>query len=369
MEPLEPAVIFVTTRGRREQEFKSLLLEAGYYPVAEVRLRRIKGSKVLSEVKAQIAREYIETYGAKYAVFDRELKPVQVYNVAKQLKIEVLDIVQLILQVFVKHASSAEAKLQIKLASLMYELARAKEKVRLARLGEQPGFRGLGSYEVDVYYNHVKRQITLVKKKLKKVAKRRRLHRAMRAKRGFKTISLAGYTCSGKTTLFNALTKLNQRTGPEPFTTLSTKFALLDIGGESAYLVDTIGFIEHLPPTLIQAFKSTLEETAEANVIILVTDASEPLPIFKSKFDTCIRSLIQAGAVGVPIIVALNKADIADQENLEEVANYVSQCGFDYAVISALKGMGLNALLDKVKAALSLGEVRVNLHPRQYFLT
>lgn len=365
-EPLRKALIFLTSRGRREQEFKSLIVEAGYSPVAELRLRRIKGSKVLSEAKAELARKYIEEYSANFAIFDRELKPVQAYNVAKELKVEVLDIVQLILQVFVKHASSAEAKLQIRLASLMYELARAKEKVRLARLGEQPGFRGLGSYEVDVYYDHVKRQITIVKRKLERVAKRRRLHRAMRIRRGFRTVSLAGYTCSGKTTLFNALTKLNQRTGPEPFTTLSTKFALLNLGSKKVYLVDTIGFIEHLPPTLVQAFNSTLEETAQADAIILVTDVSEPLSVYKTKLNMCIKSLAQAGAVGVPLIIALNKSDIADPANVEEIAHYVSDCGFDYCVISALKGVGLQSLLEKLKAALAAGEVRINLQSRQY---
>ena len=127
-------------------------------------------------------------------IFDNELKPVQAYNLAKETGVEAIDRFQLILEIFAKRASTSEAKLQIQLAKLRYELPRAKEKVKLARMIEQPGFMGLGKYEVDPYYENVRRGISSIREKLKRIRKKRRLHRAHRLELGFSSVSLAGYT-------------------------------------------------------------------------------------------------------------------------------------------------------------------------------
>ena len=160
----------------------------------------------LSGGKIEDLKEIISTVKPDVVVFDEILKPSQNYNLASELKMEILDREALILQIFEKRSSSAESKLQVKLAQARYDMSRAKEKVRLSKKGEQPGFMGLGTFEVDVYYNEIKKRMINIKSKLVKSGKQRKLHREARKRLGFKTISLAGYTSAGKTTLFNALT-------------------------------------------------------------------------------------------------------------------------------------------------------------------
>ena len=176
----------------------------------------------LSGGKIEDFKEIISTVKPDVIVFDEILKPSQNYNLASELKMEILDREALILQIFEKRSSSAESKLQVKLAQARYDMSRAKEKVRLARKGEQPGFMGLGTFEVDVYYNEIKKRMINIKSKLVKSGKQRKLHRQARKRLGFKTISLAGYTSAGKTTLFNELTGEQREKNDELFTTLST---------------------------------------------------------------------------------------------------------------------------------------------------
>ena len=165
-------------------------------------------------------------------VFDEILKPSQNYNIASVLHKEVLDREALILEIFESRASSAESKLQVKLAQLRYEMSRAKEKVRLSNMGEQPGFMGIGKFEVDVYYNDIKHRMQTVRSKLEKAGKQRELHRQGRKRMGFKIISLAGYTSSGKTTLFNKMTGETKAESKELFTTLSTTIRRVTINRE-----------------------------------------------------------------------------------------------------------------------------------------
>ena len=127
--------------------------------------------------KVEELAELVEQKTAEKVIFDNLLRPVQSYNLAKATKVEIIDRFQLILEIFTKRATTAEAQMQIKLASLRYDLAQAKERVRLAKKGEQPGFMGLGAYEVDVYYESVKREIHAIRRKLKKIRVKRVLHR------------------------------------------------------------------------------------------------------------------------------------------------------------------------------------------------
>jgi GTP-binding protein HflX len=166
------------------------------------------------------------------------------------------------------------------LAQLRYELARAREKVRLAKKGEQPGFYGLGRYEVDDYYRDIKRRISTLKKRLEDVAKRRALYRKQRSREGLLSISLAGYTSAGKTTLYKGM-----------FTTLSTYTRALMLhtsNGNSmkVLLSDTVGFISKLPAYMIEAFRSTLEELTFADLVLLVIDISEPLTNIMKKYES-----------------------------------------------------------------------------------
>ena len=257
-----------------------------------------------------------------------------------------IDRFQLILEIFAKRASTLEAKLQIKLATLTYELSRAKEKVRLAKLGEQPGFSGLGKYEVDIYYENVKRRIYKIRDLLKRVKKRRDLHRKSRLKMGFSLISLCGYTNSGKSTLFNAFTGGEAPTDSELFTTLSTKTRLIEVCERKALLTDTVGFIDRLPLLLIEAFHSTLEETVFSDVILLVLDVSEEIGEIRRKLATCLKTLEKINASGIPIVTALNKIDLISKEELEYKMREIDAP--NPVPISALKRWNLKELETKL---------------------
>ena len=275
----------------------------------------------LSGGKIEDLKEIISTVKPDVIVFDEILKPSQNYNLASELKMEILDREALILQIFEKRSSSAESKLQVQLAQARYEMSRARERVRLARGGEQPGFMGLGTFEVDVYYNEIKRRMINIKSKLAKSGKQRELHRQGRKRLGFKTISLAGYTSAGKTTLFNTLTGEQQEKNDELFTTLSTTVRRMTINQDVALISDTVGFISKLPAYMIEAFKSTLEELLYADIIIVVIDASDHLDELRKKFKTCYTTLNDIGVEVDKMVFALNKSELLDGDEILDIVD------------------------------------------------
>lgn len=292
--------------------------------------------------------ELVKETGAQKVIFDNPLKPVQSYNLAKATNVEAIDRFQLILEIFTKRATTAEANLQIQLARLGYELARAKEKVRLARKEEQPGFMGLGAYEVDVYYESVKRQVHAIRRKLKKIRRKRLLHRERRTELGFSSISLAGYTNAGKSSLFNALTKEEVSVDAALFTTLSTTTRLVEISKKKFLLTDTVGFIDRLPLTLIEAFRSTLEETIYSDLIILVVDISEPIDVVEKKLSICLETIERIGASGIPVITALNKIDLLSETEIQHKLENLKGKAPNSAPISALYETNLENLKQEV---------------------
>jgi len=256
--------------------------------------------------------------GAGKIIFDNQLKTRQTYNLAKATHVEVIDRFQLILEIFNRRATTTEAQLQIQLATLRNELKHAKEKVKLAKGSEQPGFMGLGAYEADVYSDAIKRQVQTILKKLTKIREKRVLHRERRTALGFLTISLAGYTKSGKSSLFNALTEETTEVDKALFTTLSTTTRMLAFSNRKFLLTDTVGFIDRLPLSLIEAFHSTLEETIFSDLIILMLDLSEPMEKIEKKLDVCNETIDRLGASGIPTITALNKIDLMSEAEINQ---------------------------------------------------
>lgn len=265
-----------------------------------------------------------------------------------------VDRFQLILEIFLRRASTREAKLQIDLARLRYELANAKEKVRLARIGEQPGFQGLGKYEVDVYYETVRRQVNNIQRKLKDIRKTRELRRQWRRELGFPLVSLAGYTNSGKSTLFNSLANENVPVDAGLFTTLSTTTRMINLFGEKILLTDTVGFIDRLPLTLVEAFRSTLEETIFSDLILLVVDVSEPPEEVERKILCCLETIREIGASGIPIIAALNKIDLLSKEELQQRMESLENFTLNFEPISALHKTNLDFLKRKIANNLQI---------------
>lgn len=280
-------------------------------------VRQADPSYQIGKGKAKELSELVKEKKAEKIIFDNELKPLQAYNLTKETGVEATDRFQLILEIFARRAATTEAKLQIDLARLRYELPRAKEKVKLAKKREQPGFMGLGAYEVQVYYETIKRQIHHIQGKLKTVGKKRGLHRERRLELGYSTISLAGYTGAGKSSLFNALAGEEARVGEGLFTTLSTTTRSVNLSNRKVLLTDTVGFIDRLPITLIEAFHSTLEETIFSDLILLVVDISESQESVERKLGVCLDTIQTIGATGIPVVTALNKIDLVQERELE----------------------------------------------------
>jgi len=301
-----------------------------------------------AEELAHLCREL----GVDVVIFDNEMKTVQIYNLAKLTGALILDRFQLILEIFVRRASTREAKLQIQLAKLRYEYPRAREKVRLARMGEQPGFYGLGKYQVDVYYQAIRRQMHHIRRNLASIRQKRGTRRYQRQRTGFYTVSLAGYTNAGKSTLFNALTSERVPTDLGLFTTLSTTTRAINIGKRKVLLIDTVGFIDRLPIALVEAFRSTLEETIFADLIVLVVDLNEPIVEIERKLSTCIQTIHEMGASGVPVVTALNKIDLISAEDAEEKKKCLSRFVQNSVPVSSLRMMNIELLLSEIEKNL-----------------
>jgi len=298
--------------------------------------------------KAEGLAELVANKKIEKTIFDNELRPIQVYNLAKITGVEVVDRFQLILEIFAQRASTSEARLQIKLAKLRYELPRAREKVRLARMSEQPGFMGLGKYEVDIYYETIRRQIYSIRSKLKKIRKKRQLHRVRRLELGFSLISLAGYTNAGKSSLFNALAEETVLVDPGLFTTLSTTTRTITISKRKVLLTDTVGFIDRLPLTLIEAFQSTLEETIFSDLILLVADVSEPHMEIERKLSCCFDTIQKIGASGIPIVTALNKIDLLSEDEVQHKIEALNEITPNPVPVSALYKTNMDSLKQEI---------------------
>ena len=334
-------------------ELTALANAANYNVVDVIQQVRYRDSRYqVGRGKADEIRNSVKEHLVQKVIFENELSPVQAYNLSKLVGIEVIDKFQLILDVFSKHASTNEARLQIKLATLRYELTRAKEKVRLARLGEQPGFHGLGKYEVTVYHESIRRQIVTIEKKLQKIRMAKDLHIFSRNESGFPLISLSGYTGAGKSSLFNALAQGQALVTDRPFTTLSTKILAVEFDSKRALLSDTVGFIDNLPLTLVESFRSTLLETINADLILLVVDCSEDTETVTRKLDCCRRTLREIGVINKPIITVLNKLDLTSEEAVKKLETYMEDMALNPVAISALHGTNMSSLRETIAGKL-----------------
>ena len=298
--------------------------------------------------KVEELAQMVEETGAERVIFDNSLRTLQTYNLAKATKVEVIDRFQLILEIFTKRATTTEAQLQIQLATVRNELRHAREKVRLSKGSEQPGFMGLGAYEADVYRDAIKRQVQTIQKKLAKVREKRVLQRERRTELGFLTISLAGYTNAGKSSLFNALTEGSVRVDNALFTTLSTTTRIVEFSNRKFLLTDTVGFIDRLPISLIEAFHSTLEETIFSDLIIIVLDLNEPVETIEKKNSVCLETIERLGASGIPTVTALNKIDLINEDERKQKIEILKDIGKNPILLSAKCQTNLDALRKQI---------------------
>lgn len=310
------------------------------------------GSGKIGEIRA-----WAEAEECDFLLFDHDLTPSQHRNLERELKASVLDRTQLILDIFAKHARSREGRLQVELAQLDYLLPRlAGRGTAMSRLGGGIGTRGPGETKLEHDRRKIRRRITKLRADLEKVRVTRRLQRSKRSSVPIPTAALCGYTNAGKSTLFNALTSANVVADQRMFATLDPTLRRLALpSGYPALLSDTVGFIRKLPPTLIQAFRATLEEVTEASLIIHVADAtSEEMRLHMEEVDGVLKEL---GASKTPQILALNKCDLLEpQQAALRVQREQAAASFDAVVdISARTGQGLDRLASAVDSVLAKG--------------
>jgi GTP-binding protein HflX len=330
----------------RLEEGKSLVESA------ECRIVKVFTQKYLSHSqygigagKAEEIRDFVkEGKGIDLIVVDEHLTSKQLHNLTKLAGVQVIDRERLILNIFYSRATTTEAKLQIELAEIQYEIPRVREVAKMTSGNERPGKGGMGEYTVDVKFRDLKRRMNFIKEKLAEAKKKRELYQQQRAKSQMPVVSLVGYTSSGKTTLFNLLTKEQKETSSSLFTTLSTTTRALKSNDEKqeVLLTDTVGFISRLPPYMIDAFKSTLEESLAADLILLLVDSSEDLQNIRIKYSSCWDVLDELKIDKAKVLVVLTKHDAVDAQKMHEIMQQLQLK--EPLMISSKTGYGIHKL-------------------------
>lgn len=302
--------------------------------------------------------ELAQTASAQEAdliIFDCELTATQHRNLEDALPCRVIDRTMLILDIFAGRARSAEGRLQVELAQLQYLLPRlAGQGTALSRLGGGIGTRGPGETKLESDRRHIRRRIQALRRQLQEVEQQRALRRERRRKDDLPTVAVVGYTNAGKSTLMNRLTDAGVLAENKLFATLDTTARALKLpDGRTVLLVDTVGLVRRLPHHLVDAFRSTLEEAALADVIVNLCDASNPEA---DEHLAVTRDLLtQLGCMDRPILTVFNKCDKA------EALTDVDWGNNDSLRISAISGEGIDQLLERIAAALPPDRRRVTL--------
>ncbi len=302
---------------------------------------------------------YAQQEDIDLCIFDEELSPAQQRNLEQSLGIKVLDRTALILDIFAQRAQTNEGKLQVELAQLQYTLPRIMgQGLSLSRLGGGIGTRGPGETKLETDRRMIRDRIAYIKGCIDKVQNVRKLHRSYRNKNQVPSVSLIGYTNAGKSTLLNVLTNSDVYEKDQLFATLDPTTRQLNLPDkQQAILTDTVGFIQRLPHQLIAAFKSTLEETLDADLLIHVIDVSHPL--YKEQSEAVYKVLQEVGAQDKPILSVFNKIDKLPDESsgfLEQLRSVPES-----VCISAKKRIGLETLLTTISEHLKLKSIEVTL--------
>ena len=303
----------------------------------------------------------VRSRDADMVVFDHDLTPTQQRNLEKAIGAKVLDRTQLILDIFASRARTREGRLQIELAQLNYRLPRLSgHGVEMSRLGGGIGTRGPGETKLETDRRRIAHRIKKIEDDLNGVRAGRALHRQRRSAVPLATLALAGYTNAGKSTLFNRLTQAGVLVDARMFATLDPTVRPLVLPSRRKALVsDTVGFIRNLPTTLVKAFRATLEEVAEAALVLHVVDVSAPLAA--DYVDHVMTVLAEIGAAGIPQILVMNKVDRlpdgADAENLSRRLLGSGRHVTSATAVSAITGTGIDALLKAIDEALLLDPI------------
>ncbi len=293
-------------------------------------------------------------------IFDDELTPLQQNSLEEALEVKIIDRVALILDIFARHAHTHEGKLQVELAQHQYLLPRlAGQWSHLERLGGGIGTRGPGESQLETDRRLIRKKIGNLSKQIERVRKHRQMHRQQRQRSGIPIVAMVGYTNTGKSTLLNSLSKAEALADDKLFATLDPTTRRLLLPDRSTILLsDTVGFIRKLPPTVVTAFRATLEELVEASLLLHVIDLSST-----SAAEQCqvVEEILKdLDIADKPVITVLNKIDrlpgIDKKWTEEEALNYLVEKSFpageNTVLISAIMGWGLQNLLETIKNSI-----------------
>lgn len=356
-EPAERALLVGVTSADTEtaesslEELERLAQTAGAVAIDAIvqRRERLDPATLVGPGKLEELRRMAAAGDADLVIFDRDITPAQERNLSRALGRRVLDRTALILDIFAQHATSREGKIQVELAQLSYRLPRLRGRgVELSRLGGGIGTRGPGETKLEVDRRRILSRVARLRRDLRDLEKSRHTKRERRKRQEVPLVAIVGYTNAGKSSLLNALTGADALVEDQLFATLDPTTRRLELSDGRVVLVsDTVGFVRHLPHELVEAFKSTLEEVTEADLLLHVVDLADEDP--DAKIDAVREVLAEIGAAGLPEVLVGNKADIATATGIQRfTASHP-----DARVISAVTGSGLDELRTAVWTSLS----------------
>jgi GTP-binding protein HflX len=328
-------------------ELRELSRTAGVEPVAELVQHRERPDPrtYVGKGKLEELKEAFKRSSAESLIVDDELSPVQQRQLENALQARVVDRTQLILDIFAQHAVSAEGKLQVELAQLEYNLPRMRGLWQhLERLGGGVGTRGPGESQLETDRRLARRRVTLLRQRLRQLAKQRSTRRKARRRSETPTIALAGYTNVGKSTLLNALTGADASVDDRLFETLDPTTRGFEVEGRRYLVTDTVGFIRRLPHQLVEGFAATLEETLVADLVLHVADASASDDELDEMLAAVESVLGEIGAGELPLELVLNKVDAIDSLRRRRLANRFPEA----LQVSARTGEGLDELRERI---------------------
>ncbi len=317
------------------------------------RLDRLTAAYLLGKGKLEELTSLKRELGYDLVIFDEELSPTQQRNIERVLQVKVIDRTALILDIFAKRARTHEGRLQVELAQHEYLLPRlAGRWPHLERLGGGIGTRGPGETQLESDRRLIKHKIQRLKKDIEEVRKQRAMYRRRRSRLGMPVVALVGYTNAGKSTLLNTLSNAEVFVEDKLFSTLDPVTRRLSLpNNQEVLLTDTVGFIQKLPPTLVAAFRATLEELDEADLLLHVVDITQKNAAEQSQTVDDLLDALNLGAK--PRIIAINKIDLLTEDS-ELIDRYSEQFGSDseMVLISAAKGWGLDRMLQLIADTL-----------------
>ena len=376
-QPVERALLVgVELKGQRNgwpvedslAELAQLARTAGVEVAGQTyqKLEHINPATYIGSGKVEEVKVLKDHLGCNVIIFDDELSPRQQRELEKALKVKIIDRTALILDIFARHARTHEGRIQVELAQYQYRLPRlTRYWTHLSRQVGSPaggrstmrgpgggstgvGLRGPGETQLEVDRRRIKERIAQLQRELEHIRTHRQLYRQKRKRAAIPVVAIVGYTNAGKSTLLNALANADVLVEDKLFATLDPTTRKVKLpGGKEILVTDTVGFIQKLPPQLLAAFRATLEEVLDATILLHIVDITNPHALTQSR--TVWEVLEDLGAMGKPIITALNKIDkLEDKSILERVANLYP----NVVAISALRKIGLDKLLERIEETL-----------------